>query len=56
MKIDIKKGYSAARREAYGTVEEQLDMIYHDGLDAWMERQKAIKDRIPKDGDNPHSP
>lgn len=49
MKINIKKGYSAARREAYGTAEEQLDMIYHAGLDAWMERQKAIKDRIPKD-------
>lgn len=50
MKIDIRKGYAAARKEAYGTVEEQLDMIYHQGLDAWMARQKAIKDRIPKDG------
>lgn len=48
MKIDIKKGYAASRKEAYGTVEEQLDLMYHEGIDAWIERQKEIKERFPK--------
>ncbi|WP_185928736.1 hypothetical protein [Sphingomonas sp. IC081] len=48
MKIDIKKGYAVQRKADYPSVEEQLDMIYHDGLDAWMERIKQTKDRFPK--------
>lgn len=48
MKIDIKKGYAAQRKADYPSVEEQLDMIYHEGIDAWMARVKATKERFPK--------
>ena len=30
------------------SVQDQLDMIYHEGLDAWREKIKAIKDEFPK--------
>lgn len=44
-----EKFYKEERKHAYPTVEEQLDMIYHEGLDAWKAKIKAIKDSIPKD-------
>ena len=34
--------------DAYPSVQDQLDMIYHEGLDAWREKIKAIKDEFPK--------
>ena len=42
--------YRAARRDAYPTIEEQLDMIFHNGIDAWKEKIQQIKDSIPKAG------
>ncbi|EQB11261.1 hypothetical protein [Sphingobium lactosutens] len=49
MRIDIRKGYIDQRKAAYGTTEEQLDFMYHNGFEAWLERQRAIKDDIPKE-------
>ncbi|WP_155738075.1 hypothetical protein [Sphingobium yanoikuyae] len=49
MKINIKKGYIDQRKAAYGTTEEQLDFMYHYGFEAWLERQKGIKEDIPKE-------
>ena len=40
--------YFEARKEEYPPLEEQLDKIYHNGLDAWKADIKAIKDKYPK--------
>tara|TARA_R100001440_G_scaffold61896_1_gene81843 strand:- start:234 stop:566 length:333 start_codon:yes stop_codon:yes gene_type:complete len=36
------------RRAAYPSIEDQLDKIYHEGLDAWKVDIKAVKDKYPK--------
>jgi hypothetical protein len=33
---------------SYPPIPEQLDKIYHEGLDAWKSDIKAIKDAYPK--------
>tara|TARA_A100001388_G_scaffold268508_1_gene243736 strand:+ start:303 stop:878 length:576 start_codon:yes stop_codon:yes gene_type:complete len=40
--------YTEARREEYPPLEDQLDKIYHSGVDAWKADIKAIKDKYPK--------
>ena len=40
--------YKMRRRMEYPSMEEQLDKIYHDGIDAWKVDIKAIKDKYPK--------
>ena len=40
--------YTEARRVEYPPLEEQLDKIYHSGIDAWKADIKAIKDKYPK--------
>ena len=40
--------YTDARKEEYPPLEEQLDKIYHSGVDAWKADIKAIKDKYPK--------
>ena len=40
--------YAEARREEYPPLEDQLDKIYHSGVDAWKADIKAIKDKYPK--------
>ena len=40
--------YTEARRAEYPPLEEQLDKIYHSGLNAWKADIKAIKDKYPK--------
>ena len=44
----VKEDYVTARIEAYGSIGDQLDKIYHKGLDAWKSDILAIKDAIPK--------
>ena len=46
--ILVKEDYATARRKAYGSIEDQLDKIYHKGLDVWKSDILAIKDAIPK--------
>ena len=36
------------RRAAYPSIEDQLDKIYHEGIDAWKTDIKAVKDAHPK--------
>ena len=36
------------RRKAYGTWGDQLDDIYHNGIDAWKATIKVTKDKYPK--------
>ena len=40
--------YQRDRAEAYPSWQDQLDKIYHSGVDAWKADIKAIKDKFPK--------
>ena len=39
--------YKGQRKAEYPTIEDQLDDIYHNGIDAWKATIKAIKDKYP---------
>jgi hypothetical protein len=41
--------YYEARKLAYPSVADQLDTIFHSGLDAWKAKIQAIKTAHPKD-------
>ena len=45
-----KVQYRLDRAAAYPSVEDQLDKIYRDGLEAWKLDVKAVKDAYPKPG------
>ena len=40
--------YKSKRRAEYAKIEDQLDDIYHNGIDGWKATIKAIKDKYPK--------
>ena len=40
--------YQRQRKEEYPSWEDQLDKIYHSGIDAWKADIKTIKDKYPK--------
>jgi|TARA_B100002019_G_scaffold134716_1_gene115990 hypothetical protein len=40
--------YQRDRAEAYPSIEDQLDDLYHNGIDGWKKTIKAIKDKYPK--------
>jgi len=40
--------YSRNREKEYPKIEDQLDDIYHNGLDAWKATIKVTKDKYPK--------
>lgn len=40
--------YKLNRKLEYPAIEEQLDYMYHYGLDAWKEKIKIIKEKYPK--------
>ena len=40
--------YQRNRAEAYPSIADQLDDIYHNGIDAWKTTIKAVKDKYPK--------
>ena len=42
------KEYQRKRKEEYPSWEDQLDKIYHSGIDAWKADIKVIKDKYPK--------
>ena len=44
-----EKTYQASRMEEYPPLEEQLDDIYHNGIDGWKTTIKGIKDKYPKE-------
>ena len=41
--------YVEKRNDAYPTIVDQLDDIYHNGIDAWKATIKAVKDKFPKE-------
>ena len=40
--------YNRDRQVAYPSIEDQLDEIYHNGIDGWKTKIKTIKDKYPK--------
>jgi hypothetical protein len=42
------KQYQRDRAAAYPSWEDQLDNIFHNGIDAWKADIQAIKDQYPK--------
>ena len=43
------KQYARDRAEAYPSTADQLDDIYHNGVDGWKATIKAVKDTYPKE-------
>lgn len=43
------KEYSRNRKLEYPSIEDQLDEIYHNGIDSWKEIIKTVKDKYPKE-------
>ena len=41
--------YKSKRRAEYPSTADQLDDIYHNGIDGWKATIKAIKDKYPKE-------
>ena len=41
--------YSRNRKKEYPSIVDQLDDIYHNGIDAWKATIKATKDKYPKE-------
>ena len=53
-KTDIKAkitaiAYIGKRQAEYPTIIDQLDDLYHNGIDGWKKTIKAIKDKYPKE-------
>ena len=44
-----KAKYQRDRAEAYPSIANQLDDLYHNGIDGWKTTIKAIKDKHPKE-------
>ena len=40
--------YQRDRKSEYPAIEDQLDKIYHEGIDAWKATIKVTKDKYPK--------
>ena len=41
-------GYKTARANEYPSIPDQLDDIFHNGLDAWKATIQTTKDKYPK--------
>jgi hypothetical protein len=47
--LEIQKNqYKIDRQLAYPALPEQMDILYHQGFDAWKSIIKEIKDKYPK--------
>ena len=52
-KTDIKAKMSSMeyiykRQDEYPSLKDQLDDLYHNGIDGWKKTIKAVKDKYPK--------
>jgi len=41
--------YQRDRKEEYPSMADQLDHIYHNGVEKWKKTIKAVKDKYPKE-------
>ncbi len=44
--LDIR--YQQLRKDAYPNWQDQLDDIFHNGIDGWKSTIQAVKDKYPK--------
>jgi|TARA_R100000149_G_C5791614_1_gene82899 hypothetical protein len=44
----INNKYQRDRAVAYPSITDQLDDLYHNGIDGWKKTIKAVKDKYPK--------
>lgn len=42
------EAYKYKRAAEYPSIADQLDKIFHDGIDGWKETIQAVKDKYPK--------
>ena len=40
--------YKGLRQAEYPSIADQLDTLYHSGIDAWKAQIKTVKDKYPK--------
>lgn len=40
--------YAELRAAAYPSIQDQLDTIFHDGVEGWRANIQAVKDEFPK--------
>lgn len=40
--------YQRNRKESYPSIEDQLDMLYHQGYEGWKEMINNVKNQFPK--------
>ena len=45
----VSNEYQRQRKTEYPKIADQLDDIYHNGIDGWKETIKAVKDKYPKE-------
>ena len=48
-KVDKANEYKMQREKEYPSIEDQLDTIYHKGIDEWKKTIKIVKDKYPKE-------
>ena len=49
LKIEFEKlEYQRKRKPEYPKIEDQLDLLYHKGIDGWKEEIQKVKDKYPK--------
>ena len=48
MRMQLKNIKDHPEEDEYPSWQDQLDKIYHSGIDAWKADIKAIKDKYPK--------
>lgn len=48
MKISVPVSYADKRKEAYPPIEQQLDILYHGGIDAFRAEIEKVKKAYPK--------
>ena len=45
----VNNKYQRDRAAEYPSIKDQLDDIYHNGVDGWKTTIKAVKDKYPKE-------
>ena len=40
--------YKGKRKDEYPSFEDQFDELFHNGIDGWKAKIKAVKDKYPK--------
>jgi hypothetical protein len=46
--IETARTYAEKRAAEYPAIVDQLDLMYHGGMDAWKTAIQAVKDKYPK--------